>query len=472
MEEDHGEAQAQHGRAQELQRTRVADLQQRLLEMEEKCQGHQQEGDRLKRDLEEAKNELERAGMALRQEQDRFEQTLEAKEASARSGERVLQSQLEEKDTLLEHRDSTIRNLEKDLEDAKKKAAELEEAVARSREEGESKAHLAGVRNAQLEGEVRRRQERLDEVEGRLEAQRQYLEQVQSTLGQEREDKGKILELKGSLEAQLQLESTHKQAVSESLHRAQEDSERRIKVSALEAERLELDMSEVGNSYKQRVHDFHGQGSEWLVEIRVAVRVEAEWGVGGSVGTVSVAQRVGAGSKESEVGALPVLAGTLPVLGGSGKGGRSQPSLAWSAASDSAPRPVPLEPRRRRRDGDEGQPFPLPCGVEAALQGRWHAGPLLGPLTVEGPHVRYDTALGGELLLLTGSSDGRVSLGKWKAAVEGAAPKSLRWADIGDAEEVNVIVWERLAGRGPRPLAAGAAAAGEAGTLLASLGDA
>lgn len=229
MQEDNTEAQSAHSRAMELQKTQLAELRQRLLEVEERSQGHQQEGDRLKKDLEESKNELERAQMAHKQEQERFQQTLEAKDQSTRSSERVLQSQLEEKDTLLEHRDASVRNLEQDLEEARKKAAELEESVAKASEEGESKAHLAGVRNAQLEGELRRRQDRLNEVEGRLDAQRQYLEQVQSTLGQEREDKEKILQLKGSLEAQLQLESTHKEAVSESLQRAQEDSERRVK---------------------------------------------------------------------------------------------------------------------------------------------------------------------------------------------------------------------------------------------------
>lgn len=226
---DHEEAKSTHSRSVDLLRNQHQDLRNRLAEAEERGTGHASEGDKLRKDLEAAKAEAERNIMVHRQELERLQQTLEAEGQSRSSSERVLQSQLEEKDTLLEHRDATIQRFEQDLADAKRQIQELESAVQKARDDGEAKVHAMGVRTAQLEGELRIKLERLTEVEGRLEAQRQYLEQVSETLNQAQTDKETLLHAKGSLEAQLKQELSHKDAVTVSLSQAQEESSRRCK---------------------------------------------------------------------------------------------------------------------------------------------------------------------------------------------------------------------------------------------------
>uniref|UniRef100_A0A7S4R5X6 Uncharacterized protein n=1 Tax=Alexandrium monilatum TaxID=311494 RepID=A0A7S4R5X6_9DINO len=264
---DHEEAKSHHGRSLESLRGQHTDLRQRLAEAEERGQGHQQEGDKLRKDLEEAKLEAERTVMAHRQELERVQQTLEAEGQSRSAAERILQSQLEEKDTLLEHRNATIERLEHDLADARRRIDELDAAVSKAREDGEAKVHAMGVRNAQLEGELRSRHERLTEVEGRLEAQRQYLEQVNETLNQAQLDRDTLMHTKGSLEAQLKQELSHKDAVTVSLTQAQEESSRRCKELEERILRDRDSHRDAMEEVKRSVADELKQGSERLQAI-------------------------------------------------------------------------------------------------------------------------------------------------------------------------------------------------------------
>jgi len=261
---DHEEAKSHHGRSQEMLRNQTTDLRQRLTEAEEQALHYQQEAEKLRKDVEEGKLEAERLLMAHKQEVERYQQTLEAENQMRSSAERISQSQLEEKDTLLEHRIAAIERLEHELGESRRRGEELEAAVAKAREDVEAKVHAMGVRNAQLEGELRSRQERLTEVEGRLEAQRQYLEQVNATLNQAQTDRDTLLHTKGSLEAQLKQELSHKDAVMESLQQAQDESTRRCK--ELE-ERILRDRDthrDAMDEVKRSVADDFKQGSERL----------------------------------------------------------------------------------------------------------------------------------------------------------------------------------------------------------------
>jgi chromosome segregation ATPase len=62
-----------------------------------------------------------------------------------------------------------------------------------------------------------------------LEAQRLYLEQVNETLNQAKSEKENLMETKGSLETQLRLEASHKEAVNNSLQQQVDEAERRNK---------------------------------------------------------------------------------------------------------------------------------------------------------------------------------------------------------------------------------------------------
>eukprot|EP00929_Paragymnodinium_shiwhaense_P049248 TRINITY_DN24854_c0_g1_i1.p1 TRINITY_DN24854_c0_g1~~TRINITY_DN24854_c0_g1_i1.p1 ORF type:complete len:1136 (+),score=522.08 TRINITY_DN24854_c0_g1_i1:114-3521(+) len=225
---DHEDALAHHEHLQESLKGQQSDLRERLVETEEKLLSHEEEVDRLKKALEEASNESERAKMAHRLEVERMQQSLEAEAQSRSSAEQISASKLEEKDTLLDHAKAHADKLEQELEDQKRKVAEHEAKVAQTSVAGDQAAHQLNVRIASLEGELKARQARLTEVEGRLDAQRQYLEQLQETLGETQMDKEKLMQTKSSLEQQLQLESTHKEAVNESLLLSQEESSKRI----------------------------------------------------------------------------------------------------------------------------------------------------------------------------------------------------------------------------------------------------
>jgi len=229
LRDDHGEVNAQHSRHQDQLRKQCQELKQKLADTEGRCLAHEDEVDKHKKDLEEVRLEGERARMAHRLEVERLQQTLEAEGQSRNAQDQISQSRLEEKDTLLEHRASAVERLEQELEQAKKKIAAHEETIMKTREEGDAKAHQLGVRNADLERELRVRQDRITEVEGRLDSSRSYMEHVTETLTKTQSEKDALMEKKGSLEAQLQLESSHKEAVSVSLQRSQEDAERRCK---------------------------------------------------------------------------------------------------------------------------------------------------------------------------------------------------------------------------------------------------
>jgi len=225
---DSEEAKGHHSRLHDTLRVQHQDLKQRLAEAEERSSNHQRDGDTLKKNLEDAKLEVERLNMAHRLEIERLQQTLEAEAQSRNSAEQVYSSRLEEKDTLLDHRKANIERLEQEIEDHKRKILEHQAGNAKDKEDANAKANSMGVRVASLEGELRKKQERITEAEGRLEAQRSYMEQLNETLAQAQLDRDSLIHAKGSLEAQLKLESTHKDAVSESLQQAQDESSRRI----------------------------------------------------------------------------------------------------------------------------------------------------------------------------------------------------------------------------------------------------
>lgn len=229
MQMDHEEASNQHSRLQDNLRTQHSDLRAKLAETDNAKLAHEQEVERLQKEIQEKSLEQERHHMSHRLEIEKLQQTLEAEAQSRASAEKIAQSKLEEKDTLIEHRVSAVERLEHELAEAKKTIASLEETIKATRGDGDSKVAAMGVRNAQLEGELRARQERLTEAEGRLEAQRQYLEQINDTLDQAKNEKDNLMATKGSLEAQLRLEASHKDAVNNSLQQQTEEWEQRCK---------------------------------------------------------------------------------------------------------------------------------------------------------------------------------------------------------------------------------------------------
>mmetsp|Transcript_287 Transcript_287/g.970 ORF Transcript_287/g.970 Transcript_287/m.970 type:complete len:1128 (+) Transcript_287:69-3452(+) len=226
---DHEDAVGSGERQVTLLRDQIADLRQRITEGEEKLWDSQREIDKLKTELQEKSNEAERVAVEHRLEVEKLEQTMEAERQSRLSQDKISDSKMEEKDTLLQHRTADIERLEQDLEDMKKKCIGMEEEVGKVSQAGEDRARQLGVRNAQLEGEIRTRTERMTELESRLDAQRSYLEQLNETVQKVHSEKDFLMETKGALEAQLKLESTHKDAVSTSLKQMQEDEERRRK---------------------------------------------------------------------------------------------------------------------------------------------------------------------------------------------------------------------------------------------------
>lgn len=229
MRLDHEEAMAHHQRFEGTAKGQASELKQKLHESEEKITKLEQELEQHQKDLQEKGLESERVGMSHKLEMERLQQTLEAEGSARAAAEKITQSKLEEKDTLIEHRVATIERLEHDLEEAKKKAAVLEEQIESAKSGGEDKAHQLGMRVAQLEGELRMRQDRLTEAEGRLEAQRAYLEEVNETLSKVRNEKDGLMETKGSLEAQLRLEVSHKDALNQSLQQSADESEKRCR---------------------------------------------------------------------------------------------------------------------------------------------------------------------------------------------------------------------------------------------------
>mmetsp|Transcript_61095 Transcript_61095/g.177091 ORF Transcript_61095/g.177091 Transcript_61095/m.177091 type:complete len:1146 (+) Transcript_61095:118-3555(+) len=248
LTEDQAEEQERHNRQQESLRGQVADLRQRLLEAEELVGRHQQERDTLKKDLDEAGLQEERTRVAHRQELERLQQALEAEMQSRSSAEKVAQSQLEEKDTLLQHRDSAITRLEADLEASKQKVRDLEGAVSKARADNDESSHALKLQNAKLEGELRTRHERLTEVEARLESQRQYLEQLSDSLSKAQTDRDSLMETKGSLEQQLHLEVTQKDAVSASLKELYDESTQRC-------QNLEATLTQEREAHRQAMDD-------------------------------------------------------------------------------------------------------------------------------------------------------------------------------------------------------------------------
>jgi len=228
LQDDHDEAQGHHGREKENLRNQHTELRAKHSEAEDHNQNLTQEVERHKKDLDDSKKEAERLVMAHKQEQERFQQTLEAEGQSRDSADKINQSQLEEKDTLIEHRNATIERHEVDLSDAQRRIEELEGAVEKAKVDSESKAHSLGVRNAALERELHNRQQRLTEVEGRLEAQRQYLEQLNETLQATQVDRETLMQAKGSLETQLKFELSHKDAVTLSLQQSEDAATQQI----------------------------------------------------------------------------------------------------------------------------------------------------------------------------------------------------------------------------------------------------
>lgn len=248
LAEDHGESREQQSRQQETLRAQSADLRQRLVEAEERNNTQQHAMDTLRRDLEEARLEAERVNMSHRLELERFQQTLEVELQSRSSAEKIAESKLEEKDTLLQHRASAMERVESDLESARKKVEELEESVVKTKTDAESKVHGMTLRNAQVEGELRSRQERLTEVEGRLDAQRQYLEQLSESLSKAQTDRDALMETKGSLETQLKLETTQKEAMSTSLQQMYDEASSRC-------QELETQLLQERDSHRQAMED-------------------------------------------------------------------------------------------------------------------------------------------------------------------------------------------------------------------------
>jgi len=228
LQDDHEEAQGHHGREKENLRNQHTELRAQHAEAEEHKENLRQEVERHKKDIDDAKKEAERLIMSHKQEQERFQQTLEAEAQARDSADKINQSQLEEKDTLIEHRNATIERHEADLGDAKKRIEELEGLVSKAKEDSDSKAHSLGVRNASLERELHNRQQRLTEVEGRLEAQRQYLEQLNETLQATQTDRETLMQAKGSLETQLKFELSHKDAVTLSLQQSEDAATQQV----------------------------------------------------------------------------------------------------------------------------------------------------------------------------------------------------------------------------------------------------
>eukprot|EP00929_Paragymnodinium_shiwhaense_P035215 TRINITY_DN19040_c0_g1_i1.p1 TRINITY_DN19040_c0_g1~~TRINITY_DN19040_c0_g1_i1.p1 ORF type:complete len:1094 (-),score=417.05 TRINITY_DN19040_c0_g1_i1:277-3558(-) len=229
LRSEHVSAEDHHSSMHSTLKNLSQEARQKQTAAEEKSLRLEQEADQLRKDLEELRNDSERAKMAYKLEVERLQQTLEAESQSRLSGEQISASRIEEQCTLLEHTKAKAERLELDLEEHRRKITEYENKASKAEVDGEQKTHALNVRIASLEGELRKRQEKLTEVEGRLDAQRQYLEQLNETLSQERSDRETLMQTKGSLEAQLQLEATHKEAVSESLQISQEESSRRIR---------------------------------------------------------------------------------------------------------------------------------------------------------------------------------------------------------------------------------------------------
>ncbi|CAE8676279.1 unnamed protein product [Polarella glacialis] len=222
------QAQSQHEQQLEGHRGSTTELRTRLSEAEERTTSEEREVERLGRAAEATKLEAERVTMAHKLEVERLQAMLEADSQSRSSAEQIATSKLEEKDTLLEYRESSLQRAQAELEDARKRISDFEETVSKMKHGVELKASHLSVRNAELEGELRRRNEHIQEVEGRLDAQRQYLEQLNSTLSEAQVDRESLKDAKGTLEAQLHLEQSHKDAVATSLATAQEDSSLRI----------------------------------------------------------------------------------------------------------------------------------------------------------------------------------------------------------------------------------------------------
>jgi len=229
LEEDHSESQAQQARMQESMRSQGAGLRERLAEAEERSSSLQQDLDRLKKDLGEAKQEAERKSMAHRQEVEKMQQALEAEQESLAQAEKISLSNLEEKDTLLEHTTSAKERLEKELQETKQSIAEMEQAAEKAKRDADSRVHGVGLRVAELESELQKRQNQVTEAEGRLDSQRQYLEQLSSTLEKAQGDRESLMEAKSSLEKELQLEQHREAAVSASLQDIQNESANRCR---------------------------------------------------------------------------------------------------------------------------------------------------------------------------------------------------------------------------------------------------
>eukprot|EP00928_Gymnodinium_smaydae_P016722 TRINITY_DN16320_c0_g1_i1.p1 TRINITY_DN16320_c0_g1~~TRINITY_DN16320_c0_g1_i1.p1 ORF type:complete len:1135 (-),score=386.87 TRINITY_DN16320_c0_g1_i1:374-3778(-) len=248
LQADHDVSREAHARGQDSMREQHQELRGKLSEHENQLALHKEEIEQHKKDLEEKKLEVERLQMAHRLEVERLQQTLEAEAQSRSSAEQIFQSQLEEKDTLIEHSKAALERMERDVEDHKRRASEHEGNAQKAREEGDARAGQLGVRIATLEGELKTRHERHTEVEGRLEAQRQYLEQLNEMLAEAQTDRDTLMATKGSLEAQLALETSHKDAVNYSLEQSQLEAETRCR--ELE-ERLHRDR----DSHREAIED-------------------------------------------------------------------------------------------------------------------------------------------------------------------------------------------------------------------------
>eukprot|EP00927_Polykrikos_kofoidii_P066542 TRINITY_DN62121_c0_g1_i1.p1 TRINITY_DN62121_c0_g1~~TRINITY_DN62121_c0_g1_i1.p1 ORF type:complete len:1139 (+),score=294.47 TRINITY_DN62121_c0_g1_i1:76-3492(+) len=226
---DMEDAKSHHSRMHETLRGQHEGTRGKLGEAEERCLTLQQQVELQKKDLEQAGLDAERMELAHRLEVERFQQTLEAEGQARNSSDQIGQSKLEEKDTLLEHAKATRERLERDLEDHQRKIAEKDAALEKAKTDFDQRTHQLNVRIASLEGTVRQRQERVTEVEGRLEAHRQHMEQLNEILAETQNDRNTLMDAKRSLESQLKLEASHKDAVNESLHISQEESARRVK---------------------------------------------------------------------------------------------------------------------------------------------------------------------------------------------------------------------------------------------------